>query len=881
MHLSYLRALILGMAGLTAVNAEALTRVENNTLNMPVEPIVPGYALEQAFAGISFNQPLGITSPPGETDRVFVVEKTGSIQLVRNISTTPVKSVFLNLASELQSRSGESLYSSSEGGLLGLAFHPNYASNGYFYVFYSVRINSQLHQRVSRFSVSGNANVADPDSEQVLIEQFDQAVNHNGGDMHFTFDGYLYISVGDEGGSNDSYDNSQRIDKDYFAGILRIDVDKRPGNLEPNPHPSVKTDGNGNAYYSVPADNPFIGATSFNGSAVNPSDVITEFYAVGLRNVWRMSFDPWTGEFYAADVGQTAREEVNLIEKGGNYGWSFYEGTRNGPDSPPPGFVQDPPIYEYTRGTGTYQGNSVTGGVVYRGDYLPELYGKYIFGDYVSGHIWSLHRHDGQVDVERLTGASGPAGFGYDPSNGDILVASLSTGNVLRLVSQGQPTNLPATLADTGVFADVVNLTPNPGVLHYEPNVAFWSDYAVKDRWFVVPDLADTITYAEEDPWTYPSGMVWIKHFEIETTRGDPDTRKRLETRLLVKNDDGVYGVSYQWNEAGTEATLAPPEGVDFNVEINDDGQLTQQTWHIPSRSECLTCHREVAGHALSFHTRQLNRVFPLGGEPGNQIDTLRDAGYLANAPAETFELPRHVAADEVEYSLESRVRSYLAVNCAYCHQPGPGNPANWNGLARLNLTQTGLINGVPNNNGGDPANRLVVPGDAAHSVLLHRISATGGFSRMPPLATNTLDPDAIALVSEWIENELPQTYLPYQDWRLANFGNTTSPEGDPDANPDGDANPNELEWLTRTDPLDRNSQWRPTLRPDGDGGFEVEFDRTLNRITQLLISYDLIDWQPLQTDANRALPAGSNAPQTLPLPTADPSIFLQFQIQE
>src|SRR6185503_7674972 len=208
-----------------------------------------------------------------------------------------------------------------EQGLLGLAFHPNYASNGYFYVFYCYTnyavSNSGAYNRLSRFQVSAtNANVANANSEVILLNQFDEAGNHDAGDIHFGPDGYLYVPLGDEGGGNDSRNNSQRINKDFFSGILRIDVDMRPGSLNPNPHASIVTPTN----YAVPPDNPFVGATTFNGVAVSPGQVRTELWAVGLRNPWRITFDAVTGELYCGDVGQSAREEINLIEKGRNYG---------------------------------------------------------------------------------------------------------------------------------------------------------------------------------------------------------------------------------------------------------------------------------------------------------------------------------------------------------------------------------------------------------------------------------------------------------------------------------------------------------------------------------------------------------------------------------
>jgi glucose/arabinose dehydrogenase len=344
-----------GMGGTSAavavtVNFATGLRIANNTLNVPSTPPPTSYQLINPYPNLVFNQPLCIRTPPGETNRLFVCEKTGLVRVIPDLAAaTPTAVTFLNLPALLSSR-GETLATSSENGLLGLAFHPGYATNGYFYVFYSVTVSGSLYQRVSRFTVqAGNPNAANTASEVILINQVHPASNHNGGDLHFGPDGYLYISLGDGGGANDQYNNSQRIDLSFFSAMARIDVDKRPGNLAPNPHTAVPLY-SGSAAYAVPVDNPFVGATTFNGSAVNPANVRTEFYAVGLRNPWRFSFDLVTSNLWCADVGQNLYEEIDLITSGGNYGWAYREGAHNGPKaaSAPANFdtlYHTPPLY--------------------------------------------------------------------------------------------------------------------------------------------------------------------------------------------------------------------------------------------------------------------------------------------------------------------------------------------------------------------------------------------------------------------------------------------------------------------------------------------------------------------------------------------------------
>lgn len=375
----------------------------------------------------SFAVPVCITSPPGETNRLFIVEHSGDIVVVTNLAA-PNRTVFLNLASEV--------YYTGESGILGLAFHPGFATNGYFYVSYTSGSSSAEFDVLSRFQVSAtNPNQGNLASELKLFSQPDRANNHNAGDLHFGPDGYLYVAVGDEGNEHNTLGNAQHIDLNLFSGILRIDVNNLPGNLPPNPSPTSAVTSN----YSIPSDNPFVGATSFDGLPVNPNQVRTEFWAVGLRNPWRFSFDRVTGLLYCGDVGQDTVEEVDIINKGGNYGWATYEGTL----SPPPGVTTNGqpvaqnvtfPIIKYTHGSATNQGNCVIGGVVYRGSRFPELNGAYVYADYSTARFWATF-YDGTnaSNPISLFTASAPTSFGVDPRNGDVLYTE-NGGNIKRLI---------------------------------------------------------------------------------------------------------------------------------------------------------------------------------------------------------------------------------------------------------------------------------------------------------------------------------------------------------------------------------------------------------------------------------------------------------------
>ena len=804
------------------VMGSGLVRVPNTSLAFPPNPPVFGYATSNAYPQLNFGSPVAITSPPGETNRLFVVDKGGRIYVITNL-TNPTRTIFLDLSTQV--------YNVSESGLLGLAFHPGYATNGYFYTFYSLitstsQAANHLHQRLSRFQVSpSNPNAALTNSELVYLTQSDPADNHNGGDLHFGRDGYLYVSLGDGGVQYDGSHNSQRIDLNYFSAIMRIDVDKRPGNVLPNPHLAHTT----NSF--VPVDNPFIGLTNFNGTAVNPNNIRNEFYAVGFRNPWRFSFDARTGWLYCGDVGQDAYEEVDIVPKGANCGWAYREGLHGGPKPGiPSGLIFTDPIVEYAHGSGADRGNAVIGGVVYHGNQLSQLSGYYIYGDDVSGNIWAI-RYDGKAASPpvRLTVLAGISAFGTDPSNGDVLIAEFNNGGVYRLtynnVATGTP--LPPTLADTGAFADTRSLAVASGLVPYEINVPFWSDNAIKHRWFSFPGTNLVARYSQNTNWGLPAGAIWMKHFELELTNGVPASAKRLETRFIIRNTNGVYGVTYRWGNSATNATLVPEGGLDEAFTINDGGILRTQVWHYPARTECLACHTAAGGYALGFSTAQLNTTVDYGKGPENQLLALGQAHYLDQQLPGLASVPALAPANDITSSLDWRIRSYLAANCSQCHQPGGTAPADWDARWQTPLADSGIIGGYLRDDFGDTNNRVIVPADLPHSVLYSRISLRGG-TQMPPLASTVIDQNNLALVAAWVSNALPAEES-FSAWQLREFGSTNATQSLQDADPDGDGNSNYFEWLSATDPKSAKSRWTPGISVT-DNQVQISFHRIANR---------------------------------------------------
>ena len=732
------------------------------TLQMPAEAPTFGFTFVNAFPGLTgLSGPIAFATPIGETNRLFVLERAGRVVVITNLAA-PTRTVVMDISGPVTE--------TGENGLLGLALHPGFNTNGYFYLFYSAPATTPVpggtnapHQRISRFQMTvPGGNSALSTTELPLITQYDEANNHNGGDLHFGPDGYLYATFGDEGMQNDFYNNSQTIRKDFFSGIIRIDVDKLPANLPPNPHPSLLNATN----YFVPADNPWVTANLV--GELNPGGVKrTEFYAVGLRNPWRISFDLATGWLWCGDVGGSAREEVDIITSGGNYGWAYREGFTSGPKADTGGNDLNP-IHDYQHGTtGTNVGNSITGGVVYRGPNIPQLTGWYVYSDFGSGspgNVWALY-YDGTAAAQNrwLFADANIVAYGRDPRNGDVLAADLGDSQIKRLVydTNNVMGSFPPTLFNTGAFTNLnlltnqtQALTPNAGVRPYDLNVPFWSDGAHKSRWFFMPTNNAKIGFNAEGNWSLPIGMSWVKHFDLELTNGDPSSARRLETRILVRNSNGVYGVTYRWGDSLTNATLVGDAGLDEAFVINDGGNVRTQIWHYPSRAECNACHTPVGGLALGFNTVQLNRDFGYAGGTSNQLAFMRASGVFSNTVTDLHSFRALANATNESSSLEWRVRSYLAANCAHCHQPNGPGLGNWNANITNFTVNAGLIDGPLGNNGGNTNARVVAPGSLTNSMLLSRISVRGP-GQMPPLASSVLDAQAINLLSRWITNDL------------------------------------------------------------------------------------------------------------------------------
>lgn len=723
-------------------------------------PATGSYQLVNAFPALTFIDPVQMIPVPF-SNRLMVVEKAGRLTVFEDDPDVSSRDILIDIRNQVQS--------THDSGMVGLAFHPEFGqpdspNRHYLYVHYRYTPqkseNNKAYIRLSRFTWDPSTSVIAKSSEFVLIHQYDRHNWHNGGGIFFGADGFLYISVGDEGGANDQFNTGQRRDTGLLAGVLRIDVDQdlsRGHAIRRQPrNPSNPPSGWTNSFsqgYTIPDDNPW---PSPDGS------LLEEFWAVGTRSPHRMTLDPATGKIWLADIGQGSREEISLVSRGANLQWPYREGSISGPKSKPSNLIgfDRPPLYDYGRSTG----GCIIGGYVYRGALHPELQGKYIFGDHNNGRIWSLEETGGGgVDIDTLLTLSrhgpgpknGMGSFGIDAS-GEIYVLSLAGtdldgGRIYRLdkSTSGVP-EPPQLLSQTTAFTDLTTLTPAPGLIPYDVIQPLWSDGADKKRWIAIPNdgnpntAAEKIGWSDSSHWDFPIGTVLVKHFEIPG--------RRLETRFMLLGEDGEwFGFTYKWREDGSDADLLPGPPVEETFTVDDE----EWTWHFPGRAECSSCHTDAANHVLGVKARHLNSelTYEKTGRTGNQLVTLNRLGFFSPAIDEG-DLPNILTAKNIadtSASLERRARSYLDINCSQCHQPAATTQANFDARLDTPPWYQNLVNADPINNLGISGAKLVAPDEVDLSIVHRRVGSLEEGEGMPPLAKNVVHAEGLALLAEWI----------------------------------------------------------------------------------------------------------------------------------
>jgi uncharacterized repeat protein (TIGR03806 family) len=704
------------VAGLTAAEPPPRALWTSSRVVGAPSPPLP-YRVRRTFARLKVPCPVGVAHEPG-SDRLLLIHQdvpwsgAGHLLRVRDDADVAAAERFLDV----------------DGIVYGVAFHPRYEENGYLYVGDNGPLKGRGKKtRVTRYTVDRRPPFAVDSKSAVVAIEWDSD-GHNGGDLAFGRDGMLYVSSGDGTSDSDTDLAGQDLSR-LRSKVLRIDVD----------HPAP-----GRAY-SVPADNPF----------VNTPGARPETWAYGFRNPWRLHCDRQTGDVWVGNNGQDLWEQVYLVRRGANYGWSVLEGGH--PFYPlrkagPTPF--SPPIADHHHS----EMRSLTGGVVYRGAKLPELHGAYVYGDWSTGRIWGLRHENGRASWHRELASTTLqiTGFGLD-SKGELLIADHGGGyyQLEQAPREVPATPFPTRLSETGLFASVPGHRVHPALIPYSVNAPLWSDGADKLRFLALPGSAQ-VEFTADRGWNFPDGTVLVKSFALNLEADNPASRHWIETRLLTRQQGQWAGYSYRWNDEQTDATLVGAAGLDRDYAIADAGHAggkRRQTWHYPSRTECMVCHSRAANFVLGLSTLQINGP----PAPDNQLAALERLGvFRAVLPKRPEAAPRLVNPYDSRAPLDARARSYLHANCAQCHVSAGGGNALIDLEFGTPLDKTNLLDVRPlHDTLGIKDARLIVPGNPDRSVLFQRIARRGP-GQMPPLATAEVDREAVRVVRDWIAQLKP-----------------------------------------------------------------------------------------------------------------------------
>jgi len=674
-------------------------------LNFPTQPNLGPLTLDQPIDPEYTDKLIVMLPLPATNNLTLLAHQTGEVELLNLTSKSAAP--FINLVGRI--------LVDAEQGLLGMAIDPGFSSNRYFYLHYSINVNGTPTARVSRFTANADLSGASLDSERIIFQTSYQSGAHKAGALAFDSAGNLYIALGDD----QNRDNAQNLGS-YFGKVLRI----RVNNSSASPA------------YTVPSDNPF----------VSTSGARPEIWALGFRNPFKLSIDG--NDIWVGDVGEESYEELNLVQSGRNYGWPYYEGTEKttlATSTPASAFTM--PYFQYDHG----EGQCIIAGFVYRGSAIPALVGQFIYGDFVQGTVHAVKKNaDGSFTKTLISSEVGYfAGFGVDAQN-EIYALS---GGARKIITNGTTNeeSFPALLSSTGLFSDTRNLTPQAGLIKYEVNSALWSDDSIKTRWLGVPN-GQRISFSAQGNWSFPAGTVLIKHFDMEMRRGDPSSRKRLETRVLVAQVGGSWrAATYRWNNAQTDADLLETGG-DETLSIVENGATRQQPYHYPSATECMACHTQASGRVLGVRSEQLNKDVSYTNATDNQLRSLNHIGlfnYNIGAPSQ---YPALSALDS-DASLEKRARSYLASNCSFCHQANGPTPVGMDFRYSTTLAAMNAINIEPQSNLDISNARIIAPGNKTRSLVYVRMNSRNPDIQMPPLGSSMVHGEGVSVIGQWIDS--------------------------------------------------------------------------------------------------------------------------------
>jgi len=677
----------------------------------------PAFQTVNAFPKLKTKHPITVRNEPGKNG--FLLLETSGYSPVR-------ESRLVRLPNDPNVVEPESLLEFAET-VFDFCFHPDFLRNGYVYLGANARVGEgrmDFNNRLLRYTMNRKTGAVDPASRLVLLEW--NSHGHNGLSLDFAKDGMLYLTSGDGTSDADEWDVAQDLGK-LYSKVLRLDVD----------HPDQ------GMAYGIPRDNPFVQTPGARG----------ETWCYGFRNPWRMSIDRETGDLWVGENGQDLWEYARIAKRGENYGWPLVEGNHPYQENRKRGPT---PISKALVEHSHSEFRSLTGGLVYRGSKFPELGGAYVYGDFSTGQVWAAKQERGVLLSDTFVARSrlSITNFCETPS-GELLVVDYN-GHAIHKMERAPVVGVaaklfPKKLSETGLFTDTAAHKPQSGLVAYDVNAPAWHDGAESQHFFALPS-GGTMEVTDKGAWKLPDGSALV-----QTLLRDG---KRVETRVLLRQDNEWAGYSYAWDAGQKDAILTEVEG------------RTSEDWRYPSRAECMMCHSRQAGFALSLNTLQTNR---LGSSGRNQLEQWERLGLLIGRPylekkfqsgsqrqaperspllpmapesMKSLASPHNASAD-----LTVRARSYLHANCAHCHAVSAGGNSPMQLGFELKESEMAVTDAVPvHSTFGIPDARIVAQGAPERSMLLYR-PAVRGTGQMPPVGSLRADPAGAALLVEWIKS--------------------------------------------------------------------------------------------------------------------------------